>query len=129
GGFIRPGDRVFIKPNLVTHEFRRSCGREGDLDAVVTHPAVVRAVADYAAKALRGRGEIVIGDNPSIDCDFDRLDKALGLTALGAAVAARTGLTVRVLDLRPLRTDRLEDYGLRSRTTMQDGDPEGSDVL
>ncbi|NLX49418.1 MAG: DUF362 domain-containing protein [Methanospirillum sp.] len=51
--FIRPGDRVLVKPNLLTS---RSPG-----EAVTTHPSVVRA----ALIAVRDAGgEPVLGDSP-----------------------------------------------------------------
>ncbi len=128
-GLVRPGDRVFIKPNLVTHEVRRSCRGGGDLYAIITHPSVVRAVADYAAIALHGRGEIVIGDNPSIDADFARLDELTGLGRFAGLYAERFATACRVLDLRPLRTAGLADYGYASRALAQAGDPEPEVVL
>lgn len=129
GHLIRPGDRVFIKPNLVTHEHRASCQCAGDLFAVITHPAVVRAVADYAAIALDGRGEIVIGDNPSIDADFTKILEHTRLDALPPFFRAQFGLACRVLDLRPVWTPRLADYGFQTRTTTLPGDPEGSSLV
>jgi uncharacterized protein (DUF362 family) len=128
-GIIRPGDRVFIKPNLVTHEFRRSCGRDGDLFSLITHPSVVRAVADYAALALGGKGEIVIGDNPSVDARFDAILAATRLDLLPDLYREHFATRCRVLDLRPVMTRDLADYGYRSRTTPLSGDPEGSAVL
>jgi uncharacterized protein (DUF362 family) len=130
GHLIRPGDRVFIKPNLVTHEHRASCKcAAGDLFSVITHPAVVRAVADYAAIALQGRGEIVIGDNPSIDADFSQILKHTRLQTLPPFYCAQFGLRCRVLDLRPVWTPRLAEYGFQSRTETLAGDPEGSSLL
>ena len=129
GHLIRPGQRVFIKPNLVAHEYRTSSGRTGDLFSVITHPAVVRAVADYAALALKGEGEIVIGDNPSIDADFKILCEKTHLDQFAAFYPKTFGVKCRVLDLRPRRTDDLAVYGFKSRTVALDGDPEGSSVL
>ncbi len=129
GHVVRPGDRVFIKPNLVAHEYRTSSGRQGDLYSVITHPAVVRAVADYAALALRGRGEIVIGDNPSIDADFKILCQKTALDRFAQLYPALFGVPCRVLDLRPRRTESLLDYGFKGRTAPLAGDPEGSTVL
>lgn len=129
GHLIRPGDRVFIKPNLVAHEYRTSSGRQGDLYSVITHPSVVRAVADYAAIALKGRGEIVIGDNPSIDADFDILCEKTSLRRFESFYPEHFGVPCRVLDLRPRRTDNLFYYGFKERTVAQSGDPEGSSVL
>ena len=129
GHLIRPGQRVFIKPNLVAHEYRTSSGRTGDLYSVITHPAVVRAVADYAALALQGEGEILIGDNPSIDADFKVLCQKTGLDRFAAFYPEAFGVKCRVLDLRPRRTDDLTYYGFKSRTVTLAGDPEGSSVI
>ena len=66
---IKPGDRVVIKPNLV-----RDWHPEGDdLYAVITHPAVIRAVVDEVYRALKGEGQIIIADAPMADTDFAHL--------------------------------------------------------
>lgn len=54
GAFVKPGDRVVLKVNLVF-------GRDPD-KAVNTHPAVVRAVALLALQA--GAGSVAVGDSP-----------------------------------------------------------------
>jgi len=128
GHIVKPGDRVFIKPNFVTHEYRVSCGEPGDLFAVVTHPSVIRAVADYVAIALDGEGEIILGDNPSIDADFAKLTSRLSLHEL-AEVYAHTGIAFRIMDLRPLRTPDLSVYGFKHATQQCTGDPEGRTVM
>jgi len=129
GQIIRPGDRVVVKPNLVTHEYRRSCGIDGDVFSVISHPSVVRAVADYAALALRGHGSLDIADNPSIDADFEALLEVTQLKTLEAVYPAHFGINCAVRDLRPQRTDDLAYYGYKSKTVAQDGDPLGSTVL
>lgn len=129
GFLIQPGDRVFIKPNLVTHAHRHSSEGNGDLFSVITHPSVVRAVADYAVIALQGRGEIVIGDNPSVDADFERMMDVTRLDGLGRFYADNMGTHCRVLDLRPLRTPDLALYGFKSGTHRLSGDPEGNSVI
>ena len=129
GDVVRPGDRVVVKPNLVTHEFRASCGFAGDLFSVITHPSVVRAIADYAAIALRGQGSLVIADNPSIDADFDALLEASRLKALEEVYPQLFGIDCAVLDLRPRRTADLAYYGYRSKTTPLAGDPLGDTIL
>jgi hypothetical protein len=90
---------------------------------------VVRAVADYAALALKGQGEIVIGDNPSIDADFKVLCERTKLDQFAGFYPKVFGVNCRVLDLRPRRTDDLAVYGFKSRTVPLTGDPEGSSVL
>jgi uncharacterized protein (DUF362 family) len=125
GEVVRPGDRVFVKPNLVTHEYREGCGCPGELFSVITHPSVVRAVADYVAIALDGRGEIIVGDNPCIDANWAELLRRTSLDSLAAHAESRFGVPCRVLDLRPKVTDDLTYYGFGSRTVAQPGDPEG----
>lgn len=129
GGIIRPGDRVVVKPNLVTHEYRRSCGIDGNVFSVISHPSVVRAVADYAALALKGRGALAIADNPSIDADFDALLDATQLKTVEGVYPAHYGIECAVRDLRPQRTVDLKYYGYKSKTVTQEGDPHGSTVL
>jgi uncharacterized protein (DUF362 family) len=128
GAIVRPGDRVFIKPNLVSHA-HRGAAADADLFSVVTHGSVVRAVADYAAIALQGQGEIVIGDNPSIDADAQTIFERTGLASLPAALDERFGIRCRVLDLRPRWTPDLRTYGFKSGTVPLQGDPEGDTTL
>ena len=77
GKFIKPGDLVVIKPNLVMHKNYRK-GFQDDTDCVFTNPSVVRAVLDYVIIALDGKGKIIIGDAPVQECDFDELVKKSG---------------------------------------------------
>lgn len=123
---VTPGDRVVIKPNLVTHEVRASCEVASHIYAIITHPSVVRAVADYVAIALRGRGEIVIADNPSIDADFGRVLAVTRLDELVPFYREHFGVACRVLDLRPRWTPDLACYGFATKTAGLAGDPEGS---
>lgn len=70
---VKPGDTVFIKPNWVASRWRQSCPHKDNLYCVITHPAVIEAVADFTEEVLKGNGEIIIGDNPSIDADFQEI--------------------------------------------------------
>ncbi|MCB1152587.1 DUF362 domain-containing protein [bacterium] len=78
GELIKPGERVLIKPNLVLH-FR---GPDTDIESVVTHGSVIRPLVDYALKALDGQGEVVIGDAPHGNADFEAIVKFNGLAQL-----------------------------------------------
>ena len=130
GHLIRPGQRVFIKPNLCTHEYGRKKEKlTGDLFSVITHPSVVRAVADYAALALKGRGEIVIGDNPTIDTNFTKLMKATQLDKFAAFYQEQFGVRCAVLDLREVWCDDLRNYGNKSLMRKLAGDPHGDTVV
>lgn len=119
GHLIKPGDRVFIKPNWVAHQYRKSCPRQDSVYSTITHPMVIRVLADYVAQALDARGQIIIGDNPSIDADFDRLMEMLDL----ADLRGRYAVPCDLVDLRPLRCADLKDYGKKHKMKLQPGDP------
>jgi uncharacterized protein (DUF362 family) len=68
-GWVAPGGRVVIKPNWVMDFNPTGQG----LDSLVTHPALLGHVVEAAARALDGRGTIVIGDAPLQRCDFAAL--------------------------------------------------------
>lgn len=84
GDLIQPGQTVVLKPNLVTH---RNHGAKHqsltDTDSLVTHGSVVRAVADYAARASSPGGRLLICDCPLQGTDWDAIVR---LTGLGAVV-------------------------------------------
>ncbi|MFH1115733.1 MAG: DUF362 domain-containing protein [Pseudomonadota bacterium] len=122
GRIVHPGDSVFIKPNWVTHEYRKSCNRKESVYSTITHESVVRVVADYVAEALQGSGEIRIGDNPSIDADFERLMELTGIRAL----ESRYDVPCEIMDLRPLVCLDLKDYGKFDRMVKKRGDPRGT---
>lgn len=122
---VKPGDKVFIKPNWVAHQYRKSCKHQDSVYSTITHPMVIRVMADYVAKALQGQGEIVIGDNPSIDADFDKLMELVQLKDL----ETKYDVPCRFIDLRPLRCVDLKDYGKKRKMKSQTGDPEGSTTI
>ena len=74
--FVRPGQRVLLKPNLLF---------AADPDkAITTHPSVVRAAAILAQEA---GGKVSVGDSPGVGdlrrvaraCGIDEVIKSLGL--------------------------------------------------
>jgi uncharacterized protein (DUF362 family)/ferredoxin len=79
GRFVRPGKRVLVKPNLLLPT---------DPDrAIVTHPAVVRAVVLLVQEA---GGHVLIADNPGVSTIHYAWRRAYERVGL-AAVAAETG--------------------------------------
>ena len=96
GDIIRPGQNVFIKPNLVRHLHMTG----GDYQAIVTHAALVRCVADYVARALGGRGQITVGDAPIQSADFDAILARTGLREACDDVARCWDIPVGLVDLR-----------------------------
>ncbi len=93
--FIRPGDRVLIKPNLVLHHN----GGQKNIDAVVTHASVIRPMIDYALLALKNTGTLMIGDAPHGDADFEAIVKYNGLRALTDWYRQR-GVSIELRDFR-----------------------------
>ena len=124
-GLVTPGQTVFIKPNWVAHRYRASCCTQHDVFTTITHPHVIREVALLADQALDGQGQIIIGDNPSIDADFQALMKLQGLHDLQSELRA----SLTILDLRPLVCTDLRDYGRKNRMKKQQGDPLGESVV
>ena len=121
GQVVHPGDKVFIKPNWVASRWRESCPHKDSLYCVITHPAVIEAMADFVDEALMGEGEIIIGDNPSIDADFDELMNFTQIKRLENKYHVKT----TILDLRPLVCDDLKNYGKKSLMVSKPGDPSG----
>jgi uncharacterized protein (DUF362 family) len=99
GELISRGQRVLIKPNFVLH-FNAGGGA---LEAVTTHPSVIRAIADYVVIALGGEGEIIIGDAPQMNCNLEKLYEQSGMDALAdylKAAYGRLGVNLTTLDFR-----------------------------
>nr|WP_319396279.1 DUF362 domain-containing protein [uncultured Desulfobacter sp.] len=74
--FVRPGQRVLLKPNLLS---------AAPLERrVTTDPAVVRAVGKLVLKA---GGRVVIGDSPAID-KVSRIARVTGMNDVAAELGA-----------------------------------------
>jgi uncharacterized protein (DUF362 family) len=94
--FVRPGQVVLIKPNLVKENHPRD--PEG-WRYTITHGSIIRAVADYVFKALEGRGTVVVADAPQTDSDFETMVRLLGLDRLQEFYRSH-GLNFELTDLR-----------------------------
>lgn len=119
--FIKPGMRVFIKPNWVASRWRESADHVDDLYCIITHPSVIECVADMVAEALNGDGEIIIADNPSIDANFDELMEHTNIKHL----ENKYNVPCHIYDLRPLVCPSLEVYGQKDKMVSMPGDPNG----
>jgi uncharacterized protein (DUF362 family) len=124
GEIVRPGDTVVLKPNFVID---RHYGG-GELYAIVTHPSIIRAVADYCQIALGGRGRLILADAPVDDCDFDRLSVTMGLAGIQEFYRARKGLPLEVYDLRHFVSPAGERMYVSHRQSLP-GDPAGDVVV
>lgn len=92
---IKPGNRVVIKPNLVMHH---NHGKE-DISAVVTHASVLRPIIDYCLLALAGSGEIIVGDAPQANANFETVVSKNGLRKMIEWYQAK-GVNIQLVDFR-----------------------------
>ena len=118
-GWVKPGHRVLLKPNLVKERHPRD--PEG-WSYVMTHGSVIRAVADYVVLALGGRGEIWIADAPQTDSSWAGIVEVLQLDRL-AEFYRRRGVHVELVDLR--REEWEERDGVIMARHARPGDPRG----
>jgi uncharacterized protein (DUF362 family) len=122
--FIQPGERVVLKPNWVKEHDERRPG-PNQWEHVVTHPAVIEAVAQWVGERLRGSGSIIICDAPQTDSSFQKLSEYCGLEGVLRELRAQfLGLAIEVLDLRPEEWHAVD--GVVVSKKKQAGDPLGS---
>jgi uncharacterized protein (DUF362 family) len=98
--FIRPGDKVVIKPNLVIDADNQ--------DAVTTHASVIRPIVDYIWKALKGDGVIAICDAPMVEAIFEKIVLRNGLKQMVAILNDR-GYKIILEDIRARKTSKIND--------------------
>lgn len=115
GEFVKPGDFVVIKPNMVMDVNSSGAGT----DCLYTHPSVVAAVVDYVLIALKGKGKIIIGDAPMQSCRFEHLVRESGYSNLLEYYKEKDLNETEVLleDFRELVSK--SEYGVR-RYTLND---------
>ncbi|HSJ03275.1 MAG TPA: DUF362 domain-containing protein, partial [Verrucomicrobium sp.] len=124
GDFIRPGDRVVLKPNWVKEHDERHPG-PGQWEHVVTHPSVIEGVIRWVAPKLQGRGSIIVCDAPQTDSSFATLRQYCRLDELIAGCQKdHEGLEIALLDLRPEEWHAVD--GVTVSKTELPGDPLGS---
>lgn len=101
GEYVKPGDSVLIKPNLVM-DFNEN--KDGGVTCLYTNPSLVAAVVDYVLIALDGKGTVVIGDAPMQECDFEKLLQESGYAEL-LYYYKNKGLDVTIVDFRELSSE------------------------
>jgi len=123
--FIKPGDKVVIKPNLVTHNNYGS----GPLEAVITHGSIIRPILDYVLIALKGKGLIRIADSPQMEADFEKITSNNGLKKL-TNYLKRQYKNVPEIQLIDLRKERVY-FGFFSiwKREKLPGDPLGYSLI
>ncbi len=108
GSFISSGNLVVIKPNLVMHKNYRK-GYEKDVDCVYTQPSVVRPIIDYVLKAMNYKGQIIVGDAPVQECDYEILIEQSGYKEL-IEEYQKNGYDIKLKDFRGVVS--VSDYGV-----------------
>ena len=94
---VPAGGTVLIKPNWVRHYHPLRY----DLFGMITHPAVLRPLVDYAYRAVGPKGRIWIMDAPLYDTDFQTLSNICQLVDFESAMRSR-GVPLTIADLRSL---------------------------
>jgi uncharacterized protein (DUF362 family) len=117
---VEPGGRVVLKPNFVRH-----CNDDpqGTLEAVVTHPSILRPLLDYAIKAVGPSGKVIVADAPQYDCEVDVLLESIRLPDLLAWYRDELGVEVEWRDLR-VQFGRHQNGVVTERRELP-GDPDG----
>ena len=98
GDYIKPGDCVVVKPNLVMHT-----NPKGIMECLFTQPSVTAAILDYIIIAQKGKGKIVVGDAPMQECDFDKLVNSSGYSSL-IEFYRRHNIDISLVDFRELKS-------------------------
>ena len=120
GSLAPRGSRIVLKPNFIRHWNPAS---EGTVASVITHGSLLRAVADYAWRAVGAEGSVVIAEAAQHDCDFDAIREITGLDALVRFYREVSGRELEVVDLRR-EVVRYEDGVIVERRALP-GDPAG----
>jgi uncharacterized protein (DUF362 family) len=119
GAYVRPGSSVFVLCNFVYH--RRPQESACAFQAKCVHGSVLRALVDYVAIALDGRGTLRLGNAPLQSCSWERVLRDTQADRVLAFLEER-GRPARALDLRLYVTDRSPLGRVRSVERRDDSD-------
>jgi uncharacterized protein (DUF362 family) len=120
GALARRGARIVLKPNFIRHW---NPARDATVASVITHGAVVRAVADYAFLAAGSEGSVAIAEAPQHDCDWEEICAVTGLDELVDFYDRELGLELETIDLR--REAVTYRNGVIAERRALPGDPAG----
>jgi uncharacterized protein (DUF362 family) len=135
GDLIAPGDRVIIKPNLVSSKNLHEKIEGEKLSASSTHGSLLRPIIDYALRAAGARGQVAVVDSPVEGCEIEKVIEPLGVAPLVRELRRRHA-NLSFIDLRTFRVaprmalddarrlGRSWNLGLLLRTKLP-GDPRG----
>ena len=118
--FVKKGQTVLIKPNLVTHHHPQ--GKHG-IFWTISHPSIIRVLLDYALIAVGPEGQVIIGDTPIENCDFQLLCEISGLQKMVDQLHNRGFKNLELLDFRTYQT--IQYPGSKAIKINLPGDPHG----
>lgn len=122
--FIKPGDIVILKPNMVMHKNELS---QYSTDCLITHGSVIRAILDYVYIALKDKGRIIIGDAPLQKCDFSEVILKSGTKSI-IDFYDRHGIKIELIDFRKERAIT-DSSGRIKGIEKLNGDPRGYTIV
>lgn len=120
--FVSPGSTVVLKPNFVLSRHPDN----KDIYSVITHPSVLRTIADYCWIALKNQGKILIADAPQYNCNFDELMEKTKLNEIKDYINTKGEVIMEIVDLRNYWATKRH---FPSYTRTLPGDPSGSVVV
>ncbi|MCH8083156.1 MAG: DUF362 domain-containing protein [Myxococcales bacterium] len=125
GALTPRGSRIVLKPNFIRHWNPKADTRSAhaNIESVITHGAVLRAMADYAFLAVGVEGSVTIAEAPQHDCDFQKIREIAGLDDLVRFYDEKIGRELEVIDLRR-ESVRYQDGVITERHPLP-GDPRG----
>ncbi len=122
-GFLQPGQHVVLKPNWIKEHDERRPGPD-QWAHLITHPAVIDAVARWAAARLQGQGRLTLCDAPQTDSSFDRIRAYCELDEWRAVLQSDfPQLQIELQDLRPEEWRAVDGVTVAKRNLP--GDPAG----
>jgi uncharacterized protein (DUF362 family) len=102
GDLIRPGDKVVVKPNLVSSKNLHQKITGEKLAASSTHGSLLRPILDYALRAAGPNGSVRVIDSPVEGCELEKVAGPLGVYAVIDHLRSQ-GKNVAFVDLRDFR--------------------------
>lgn len=93
--FIKKGNNVVIKPNLVRHYHLSG----GNIFSVIVHPVIIKLVLENVFKALGKNGNVIVGDASLQSADFDKIIKIVKLKEI-QNYYNRHGFQFKIKDFR-----------------------------
>ena len=124
GSLVHAGGCIVLKPNFIRHWNPRSeIDPDASVESVITHGAILRAVADYAFLAVGNSGRVIVAEAAQQDCDFEEIRRIAGLDAMQRHFGEALGVDLEIMDLR--RESVVFENGVIVSRRNLPGDPLG----